>query len=448
MSASSGRSDKRADANRPIALGSPLLAVQMSELADTAPRSHTAVIIEPTVAFSVGGLDRQARRAHAVSMAANVGLFVAKFYVYYTSRSMAILASLVDSTIDLLAQGGLMWANRASGSSDGIAYPAGRARLEPVAVVTCALLMAMASLQVIREASTELIDASRSGTVVLLELGLVDIVMMVGTIVLKAGLWLYCKGIAERTNNVTVDAVAQDNFNDILSNTVAVLAAGSTQLRPSFWLADPVGALVISVYIIFNWTRTGVEQVEMLVGRTADPSFLDVVREMAETHDPLVSLDMLRAYHFGPKFLVEIEIVMPEETRLRESHDVGIRLQHKIEALESVERCFVHIDYQLRCAPTRRARTTRALRHAARRLTSRATDSRPRARAHSRRDVDDHDPAVPLEYKTAEAPSQPRISPNERNRLRQVSFNSRDADGRQHETTALGPASPSDADAA
>ena len=47
-------------------------------------------------------------------------------------------------------------------------------------------------------------------------------------------------------------------------------------------------------------------------------------------------MDVVRAYHFGPKFLVEIEIVMPEETPLRESHDVGILLQHKIERLEEV----------------------------------------------------------------------------------------------------------------
>tara|TARA_B100000795_G_C22642736_1_gene377133 strand:+ start:660 stop:776 length:117 start_codon:yes stop_codon:yes gene_type:complete len=30
---------------------------------------------------------------------------------------------------------------------------------------------------------------------------------------------------------------------------------------------------------------------------------------MAETHDPGAMLDCMRAYHFGPKFLVEVEIV-------------------------------------------------------------------------------------------------------------------------------------------
>ena len=53
----------------------------------------------------------------------------------------------------------------------------------------------------------------------------------------------------------------------------------------------------------------------------------------------------MRAYHFGPRFLVELEIVMHPDTPLRESHDCGILLQHKIEALPAVERAFVHIDY-------------------------------------------------------------------------------------------------------
>ena len=91
---------------------------------------------------------------------------------------------------------------------------------------------------------------------------------------------------------------------------------------------------------------------------------------MAETHDPAASLDLVRAYHFGPRFLVEIEIVMLPETPLRVSHDVGIMLQHKIERLEQVDRCFVHVDYQVR-------------------------------------EIDDHDPNTPLSYKTVEAATLP-----------------------------------------
>ena len=120
------------------------------------------------------------------------------------------------------------------------------------------------------------------------------------------------------------------------------------RIEQVLWVVDPIGAILLSLYIIGSWLGTAVEQVEMIIGRSADAEFLDVVREMAETHDPGALLDCMRAYHFGPKFLVEVEIVMAEDTLLRDSHDCGIMLQHKIESLPEVERCFVHIDYQQR----------------------------------------------------------------------------------------------------
>lgn len=61
-----------------------------------------------------------------------------------------------------------------------------------------------------------------------------------------------------------------------------------------------------------------------------------------------MEVDVVRAYHFGPKFLVELEVVPPRDTLLFESHDLGMELQYEIESREEVERCFVHIDYETR----------------------------------------------------------------------------------------------------
>ena len=46
--------------------------------------------------------------------------------------------------------------------------------------------------------------------------------------------------------------------------------------------------------------------------------------------------------------LVELEVVLPRDTLLYESHDLGMELQYEIESREEVERCFVHIDYESR----------------------------------------------------------------------------------------------------
>lgn len=43
-----------------------------------------------------------------------------------------------------------------------------------------------------------------------------------------------------------------------------------------------------------------------------------------------------------------MEIVLPGNMTVVESHDIALALQHKIEGLADVERAFVHVDHQRR----------------------------------------------------------------------------------------------------
>eukprot|EP00042_Codosiga_hollandica_P050678 m.611052 g.611052 ORF g.611052 m.611052 type:complete len:138 (+) comp58136_c0_seq9:1249-1662(+) len=59
-----------------------------------------------------------------------------------------------------------------------------------------------------------------------------------------------------------------------------------------------------------------------------------------------VCAPLLQAFHFGQRFLVEIDIVLPPDMRLQDAHDIGQSLQLKVEQLEDVERAFVHLDFE------------------------------------------------------------------------------------------------------
>jgi divalent metal cation (Fe/Co/Zn/Cd) transporter len=56
------------------------------------------------------------------------------------------------------------------------------------------------------------------------------------------------------------------------------------------------------------------------------------------------------AYHFGARYLVEIEVVMPADMTVRESHDIALGLQQKLELIEEVCVCTYEFDcpYALR----------------------------------------------------------------------------------------------------
>ena len=65
------------------------------------------------------------------------------------------------------------------------------------------------------------------------------------------------------------------------------------------------------------------------------------------THSPAIrQIDTVRAYHSGPRLIVEVDVVMDPEASLRATHDIAEELQIKLESLPDVGRAYVHVDYE------------------------------------------------------------------------------------------------------
>ena len=68
------------------------------------------------------------------------------------SNSLSIISSVIDSAVDLVSSIILFWTARAIRNRNQYRYPAGRARLEPVAIIILSVIMCSASVQVLSEA--------------------------------------------------------------------------------------------------------------------------------------------------------------------------------------------------------------------------------------------------------------------------------------------------------
>ena len=98
---------------------------------------------------------------------------------------------------------------------------------------------------------------------------------------------------------------------------------------------------------MYNWAETALENIKAMVGVSAPPEFLTQLTYLAwNHHSEIVCIDTVRAYTFGPKYFVEVDVVLPEEMPLRRAHDIGESLQNTVEAMTEVERAFVHIDFE------------------------------------------------------------------------------------------------------
>lgn len=217
-------------------------------------------------------------------------------------------------------------------------FPAGKSRMQPLGIIVFSCIMGTLGFQILIEGVQQLVGPDHTHH---LEDIYGVIGVMITVILVKFALYLFCR----RSASPAVQTYAQDHRNDVATNTVGLISAMLGD-RLYFWI-DPLGAILLAMYIIYNWAETALENIKAMVGVSAPPEFLTQLTYLAwNHHSEIVCIDTVRAYTFGPKYFVEVDVVLPEEMPLRRAHDIGESLQNTVEAMTEVERAFVHIDFE------------------------------------------------------------------------------------------------------
>ncbi|XP_042463971.1 metal tolerance protein 5-like isoform X3 [Zingiber officinale] len=172
-----------------------------------------------------------------LSNIANMVLFAAKVYASIRSGSLAIIASTLDSLLDLLS-GFILWFTAFQMKSrNPYKYPIGKRRMQPLGILVFASVMATLGLQIILESVRSLMsDENEFSLTWKQETWLVDI--MISVTLVKLALVIYCRSF---TNEI-VKAYAQDHFFDVITNMIGLVAALLANYVEG-WI-DPVGAVI------------------------------------------------------------------------------------------------------------------------------------------------------------------------------------------------------------
>ncbi|BFG28654.1 hypothetical protein CerSpe_149280 [Prunus speciosa] len=292
----------------------------------------------------VNQLARNERIAIYASNLANLVLFLAKVFASVQSRSLAVIASTLDSLLDLLSGFILWFTSNAMRKPNQYRYPIGKNRMQPVGIVVFASVMATLGLQILFESGRQLLTKTQPDRDPVKEKWMIGI--MVSATVVKFVLMAYCR----RFKNEIVRAYAQDHLFDVITNGIG-LASAVLAIR-FYWWIDPVGAIIIALYTIGNWAKTVMENVWSLIGKTAPAEYLAKLTYLIWNHDKEIQhIETVRAYTFGCNYFVEVDIVLPGDMSLSHAHNIGETLQEKLENLPEVERAFVHVDFDITHRP-------------------------------------------------------------------------------------------------
>ncbi|WFD21715.1 hypothetical protein MEQU1_000370 [Malassezia equina] len=279
-----------------------------------------------------------------MNLLVNLLLVAGKVVAVFYSNSVSLLASLVDSALDLVCTVVIFMTSRASAYRSWhtfYKYPVGKRRLEPLGVLIFSVLMVVSFGQVLLESLDRIYaDVIKSETVKDPSLPWIGVVFMLLTIVIKTFMWFMC----HNHKNSSVRAIAQDSENDVMFNIVSLVFPAIGQYL-GWRLLDPIGGGLLSLYIISEWVSTLADTTSKLTGKVASAQDVSRCLYLVSRFSLVQAISGFEMYHVGDTMVAEVDVVLPMSFKLKEAHDVGEIITYCIESLTGIERAYIHLDY-------------------------------------------------------------------------------------------------------
>ena len=284
--------------------------------------------------------ERVAMRVSAVSIIANFALTVFKLSAGILAHSGAIISDAIHSASDVFSTVVVIIGIRISRKESDKNHPYGHERLECVAAIVLATILAFTGLGIGYSALRQIAGGDYANLTVPGRLALVAAAV---SILVKEAMYQYTRINARRIDSGALMADAWHHRSDALSSVGALIGIGGARL--GFPILDPVARVVICVFIEKAAYEIFMDAVDKMVDKACDEETEAALRECAATQEGVLGVDLLHTRVFGNKIYVDIEICADGEETLRRAHETAERVHDSIEKnFPKVKHIMVHVN--------------------------------------------------------------------------------------------------------
>lgn len=281
--------------------------------------------------------DRLRNRAATMSVVTAVGLVTLKLAASAATGSLSLLASAVDSLMDIFASVINFVAIRTALQPADEDHEYGHGKAEGLAGLFQGAVIGISGLYVGYE------SVRRFFVPQAIEAEAVGIAVMVVSTGASFALVRYLRHAARETESIALAADSVHFATDVVTNLgvlvtlVAVRATGVDVL-------DPAVSLAISVYILVSAYGVLRESIDHLMDRALPEEIHEKVREIALAHPQILGIHDLRTRAVGPRRFIEIHLEIEGTKTLHEAHASAVEVLRAIEAAIPNSKVFVHTD--------------------------------------------------------------------------------------------------------
>ena len=243
-------------------------------------------------------------------------LVALKAYAYFISDSLAMLASLLDSSLDFLASGVNLFAVRQATAPPDEHHRFGHEKAEPLAsLAQAAFIMGSAGFLAV-EAVQHLVHPQN------LSDGEIGIWVSGGAIILTIFLLIFQRHVIRKTGSMLVSADSLHYKSDLLTN-IAVMASliGTNQLNlPSI---DAAAGMAIALVIAHSAVGVFRQAYDQLMDREAPDGLAEQVDRLAREHKDVRDVHDIRTRRAGSRVFVQMHLELDPDISLLRAHEIS-----------------------------------------------------------------------------------------------------------------------------
>ena len=277
------------------------------------------------------------QRAALASIAMAVTLIALKGYAAIETSSMAMLGSLADSGLDLVASLVVLLGVRIAAQPADFDHRFGHGKAEALASLVQVILITISSLFIGFRAIQRLLAGAETGAA---ELGIgVSLV----AIVLTAALITYQRHVVRKTGSLAIGTDRLHYSSDLLLNGSVIVALALDQFA-GLTGADAVFGVLIAIWLLWGaWTAS-----TDILDQLMDKEWPDELRERflaaAKEYPELAGLHDFRTRTSGTHQFAQFHVWVPADWTVQEAHDRLDRAEEDLRERFPNTEILIHVD--------------------------------------------------------------------------------------------------------
>lgn len=282
---------------------------------------------------------RRNRAAAALSVASNLTLTIVKLVLGVVTGSVAVLSEAAHSASDLVASGIALGAVRTASRPADRDHPYGHERAENLAAVAEGVLVLAAGVYVAVESLRRL--ASGGEPVDHLELA---IAVMVAGALINLAVAARLRAVVRHTGSPAIEGDAAHLTADVWTSAGA--AAGLALVAVTGWQPfDAIAGLLVAAWVLAMGVRLSWRSAQVLIDQGLPETDRLVIDEVLTgfTGDG-VSFHAVRGRRAGAKRLVDLHMVVPPDTTVRDGHVMSGRVKGALQTALPNTEVLIHLE--------------------------------------------------------------------------------------------------------